>query len=371
MTLLVFVAALAGAQGAFAAGKQLFAAGQAPTAQNIPGRDAAVVLSDLGKGKAALSTFITVGQTSQAVKMWSGPLPVSHAKLVAGDFNTDGYTDALVLVDAGKRRTNLMLFTSDGTQFTLSATWTSKAGQIVWASASMTSGRFTRAGTDCALVTCRLANGKTVIYAFEDVFGSLTGRCLYKSAGAGLAAKAQIACGDVNKDLSDEAVIFSPAAKGGSLHFYAYDGTGLTETTSTAVGGSTTGAQLACGDVNGDGRDEPLLLTRSGSSTTLTAYSVDGEAVSSTRVPVSSPFAKSAQIGAADMNGDGRSDPVALSAAGKTRGSFVVGLSGSAGVTTRAAWSGAMRTAGARFACAHTVSTIVKDNVRQLPGSLA
>ena len=120
----------------------------AGTAVNVPGRDAAVALYDMGKGRAALYGFRCDGSASSRVKMWSGRLPVKRCKIAAGDFNSDGYTDAMVLVDLGKRRSRMLLFASNGTRFSQVASWTSKRGAFNSEGASVAVGGW-RSGGGC------------------------------------------------------------------------------------------------------------------------------------------------------------------------------------------------------------------------------
>ena len=340
------------------------------TAHNQPGHDVAVMLADLGKGKAGLYLFVSDGHTSDRLLMWTGKLPAKRAKLVAGDFNADGFTDAMVLLDQGKKGTKLVTFTSDGAAFTPGSTWTGKRGQIVWKSASLTAGRFGPEGKVCALVSTPQKDGSTLLLAFDYAEDALTARCLVQEPKGALTAGTQVACADIDKNLSDEAIAFSPAPGGGTLHVFAYDGTALAETTSTALTAPVTAPRLASGDVNGDGADELLLVGSQGTSASVTAYGIADGAFGPTPMAVSPALAAKAQVGAADMDGDGKADLVAYAARGKKSGTEVIGASDGSAFVAGQAWAGAMRTANARFACARTQATIVKDNVHVLPDGL-
>ena len=338
--------------------------------RNIPGHDAAVMLADLGKGKAGLYLFVTDGESSQRLLMWTGKLPAKSAKLVAGDFNADGFTDAMVLVDLGKKGTKLQYFASDGAKFVPVAAWTGKRGTIVWKSASLASGRYGAEDRMCALLSTPRKDGSTLLLAFDYLEGTLTPRGLAQVPAGGLAAGTQIACGDLDEDLVDETVAFSPGAGGGVLHVFRYDGQALTETTPTAVGAVVSGARLASGDVNGDSAEEALLVGAQGGASSVTAYAPGPEGLSATPMAVTPALAAKAQVGAADMDGDGKADLVAFVPVGKKSGAELIGASSGAAFSAGQAWAGALRIVGAKFSCARTVPTVVRDNVHVLPDGL-
>ena len=342
------------------------------TPVNVPGRDAAVALYDMGNGKAALFGFSCDGTASTRVKMWSGRLPVKRCKLAAGDFNSDGFTDAMVLVDLGRKRSRMLLFASNGKRFTQVAKWTSKRGAFNSAGASLAVGGFAKNAIDGTLVLRRASTG-WVCDRFALQGKRLVVRRVLSKPGVAVSSRARLLAGEIDGDFRDEAVIASPSAAGLVLTMYRWNDVALTPMGSFATGLAVPARLWTCGDIDGDGLDEPLALVpdpATPGSSSLSAFNWDSGAFIAAGVVGDVAVPAAAQLGCADLNGDGFSDVLALGSAGTGRSTLTVGVTSGAALSPRTFWTGKMNAARTRFACRRTLPIRVSDQVVVLPQTL-
>ena len=185
---------------------------------------------------------------------------------------------------------------------------------------------------------------------------------------AGIPAAAVMTTGDVNGDFHDELVFFGAGAADGDSRLVSYfNNNGTWEVEKTWDGTlSAKGAQLSCGDVDGDGIAEPVALT--GATATITTFDCDGDTVAASSKPGASigiPSLK-CRLGVADMTGDARADLVTLQPKGSTRSTLRVAISNASGFSPATFWSGKGACARCRFSCAASMPVRVHDDVHTL-----
>ena len=79
-----------------------FAAGPSPVQfqeiKNVPGRDACLSLVKLGRTTYQLAVFRSNGSAATRLVMWKGVLGLGETRMVAGDFDGNTLTDAMVII---------------------------------------------------------------------------------------------------------------------------------------------------------------------------------------------------------------------------------------------------------------------------------
>ena len=182
----------------------------------------------------------------------------------------------------------------------------------------------------------------------------------------------RLLAGEIDGDFRDEALIVSPSTNGLVLTMYRWDDIALTPMGSYATGLGTPARLSTCGDADGDGLDEPVTLDPGPGAGrgSLTAFNWAEGGFTAAAVSGSMGVSATSQPGCADLNGDGFSDVLVLGSAGSGRSSLTVGVARVSGLTPQTLWTGKMNAARTRFACQRTLPTRVNPEVEVLPQSL-
>ena len=333
---------------------------------NLQARDGSIVLKDLGKGKAAFSSLTTDGNRARNVQLWQGKLPVAMTRYMAGDLNADQYTDVAALVRLPRGRTKLLFFVSTGKKLKQTAIW---SGRLDWASARLSVGFFVPDQTRDLAITSKGAGGGTQITLFRLLGKKILRQPLALVPAGTVPSGAAMTSGDVNGDFHDELVFFGPGASASTGRLVALvNNNGLWQAQKTWEGPALVkGAQVSCGDVDGDGIAEAVALTSDGGGT-VTTFDCDGP-----QVVASASGARAAGIPSAacrfsvtDMTGDEYADLVTLQRKGSTRITLVVSASQGKSFTARTYWTGKGTYGACRLSCTRTLPTVKRDDVHTL-----
>ena len=299
-----------------------------PTVEpNRAGRSANVCLYDFGDRTAALYVF-SAGETSATRQLfWKsarGKFAAARASTACGDVNADARPDALVLYDLGRGRAALYAFLSTGTRFVKTTAW---RGRLHLSRARLVCADANGDGADDAYIYLQKTSATATVYSHLSAVTPSTTAAPAKVAMARTTAwpasayaggRAQLAAADVDADGSDDLVALRPTADTtASLDvFVSHDGV-LTLTGFWSGALQTTRARLACGDVDADGRGDALLLhdEGAGNARLLVARSSGGTFADPTTWWTSAAGAcdwATTRLACGDPNGDGRADALLL-----------------------------------------------------------
>ena len=185
-----------------------------------------------------------------------------------------------------------------------------------------------------------------------------------------VAPGAKLTAGDVDGDLRDEAVIVS-AAPEGCVVVTVYD-LDLESDTLTAAADcvatslTATGARVACADVDGDAIDEVITLTTGQSAGVLTRFDCDCTPVFSWTLSRTCPQPAKAQMGCAEVTGDAKSDVIMLVRRTKTICRLLLQASTGSSVVPTVYWQGTLPFGRTRFTCAADPPVHPKDTLHVL-----
>ena len=168
-------------------------------------------------------------------------------------------------------------------------------------------------GRSDTLVLRGLGHGKAALVVFASSASSLTPTTEWTGA---LPIHAKLACGNFDGVAADEALVLVPRGRlGARLYLFSPGVTGYLRTTlwnTTRAGFSVASAKVVAADINGDGRDELVVLARQGSrGARLWCLAWDGTKLKRTTLwsTTHTPFAVSAtSLAAGDLSGDGMAD---------------------------------------------------------------
>ena len=188
----------------------------AETVANAAGRYDTLVLRDLGGKQAALVQLVSEGGAFTQRELWrskKGAFDTRKATFVAGDVDGNGIADGIVLYDLGGGRSRLFVYPSDGFTAKQVTAWTSKPKAFTRAKAKLAVGDLDRDGRDDLLALYDRGRSGVALYRFLST-GSKFSQSLAFSARSGLAwSKAQLAAGDVTGDgRSDGLVLYAATA---------------------------------------------------------------------------------------------------------------------------------------------------------------
>jgi photosystem II stability/assembly factor-like uncharacterized protein len=342
------------------------ATASAETTLNLQARDGSIVLQDLGKGNAAFLSLVTDGSKSRSLKYWRGKLPVKTTRYVAGDLNADQYTDVAALVKLPKGKVQVLVFTSTGTKLKQAASW---KGKLDWASARLSVGFFIPDQTRDIAITSKGGGGGTQITLFRLDGKKVVCQPLALVTAGTVPANAAMTSGDVNGDFHDELVFFGPGTAAGTGRLVALvNNNGLWQAQKTWEGPATAkGAQLSCGDVDGDGIAEPMVLSADAGGTVM-KFDCDGPEVQRSTIGATSIgiSAASSRFQVTDLSGDDRADLVTLQKKGSTRVKLVVSVSVGATFSPKTYWSGKGAYATWSLNCTHTLPSVKRAGVHTL-----
>jgi len=139
---------------------------------------------------------------------------------------------------------------------------------------------------------------------------------------------ALIAAGDVNGDGRADAVVTPISGAGPAVAMFNYNGTFINSFYAFDPN-FTGGANIAVGDVNGDGTDDVVASVRGGAQPTVRVFSGFSGTLLSTFQAFSPAFSGGVNVGVGDINFDGRADVIAAPASNSPAAvRFFDGLSG-------------------------------------------
>ena len=375
LTLLLAVLALAGLAPPAARGAD------ARVVANAAGRYDTVVLRDLGHRTAALVCMVADGGTFTPQELWrskAGTFDVGKAKFVVGDVNGDGIGDGIVLYDLGKSRARLSVFLSDGSKAVEKTAWTSKPGAFSWSRARLTVGDVNGDGCDDLVALYDRGHASAALYRFVShgtKFVLSTGWRARR--GTFSCARAQLAAGDVTGDGRDDVLIlYGATATSSRLYVFAATANKFVKKTFWHGAYAAGRAQLAAGDVDSDGKCDLICLYRKPDLTgRLDVFLSSKKAFAGPTAwydGAGGPLpATNCRLAAGDVTGDGRADVVIVQPAGDTTSSVTACVAGASAFEPHVWWEGDWTYPTVRLGVAPSPGMVISDKAKVLdPGSM-
>jgi Carboxypeptidase regulatory-like domain/Concanavalin A-like lectin/glucanases superfamily/FG-GAP-like repeat len=347
------------------------------SAQNAAGRLDTLGLSNLGNRTSVLYTFVAEDGAFTEKDFWksgAGAFDASKTRFVAGDVNGDGYTDGIALYDLGHHTSRFYVFLSDGAQMTRRTAWIAKKGTYDWSRVKLTVGDVDSDGRDDVIALYDLGRGRSR----ADIFRS-KGRTFAKSTGwtssrGGMSwSKAQLAAGDVSGDGRDDAVVFyRNTTTASSLLVLKSTGTAFTKKTFWKGPWTTRKTALGVGDHDGDGvADAMVYLDHDDSTMGLAVWyskktSFKSPPEDEWRSDPGEVVWSAAGYRVGDVNGDGMADMVIQSPTGTDSSKLVIVAYNGLRWTSRTWWAGSLTRPRTRLACAPAKPFVLGDHTEVL-----
>jgi hypothetical protein len=276
--------------------------------------DVVAVNYDASLNVGSTWSMLSVGGTSfSAPRQWSSQGFNGTSAILAGDVNGDGRADLIAVNYYPASNTgSTWVTTSSGTGFSAPQPWSDQAF----------------GGTAAMLAGDVNGDGKTDLIAVSFSTAAQSGSTwVMTSTGTGFALPQQwsnlafhgtsaILAGDVNGDGRTDliAVSYSRAHGTGSTWVMTSTGTGFNAPEMWSSDRFTGTSAILAADVNGDGRTDLVAVsydtTRSAGSVSVTLST--GTGFRTPEVWSTQPFSGNAAILAGDVNGDGRADLIAV-----------------------------------------------------------
>jgi subtilisin family serine protease len=242
---------------------------------NGDGKKDVAVLYNYGNNTAGIWKFLSNGSSYTASLAWksaAGAFSWTNSKVTAGDVNSDGKDDLIVLYNYGSNTSGLWTFISNGTSFTPKIAWKSSPGTFSWDQSKLIAGDFNCDAKEDVQILYNFGSNTTGIYNFISNGSTLTQNLTWKSNPGGFSwEKSKITRADINGDGKDDVAL---------LYDYGLNTTGIWNFVSTGIAytpklswKSGTGAfswansKLVATDINGDRNDDIAILYNNGSST--------------------------------------------------------------------------------------------------------
>jgi len=171
-------------------------------------------------GKATAITSLTwTGSALMRSKVWpaeSAALDARGALFTVADFTGDGLPDGAMLRPVGTRGALIHRFVSDGASLTRSQAWKSGAAGFKVTAAKIASGDIDDDGLAEMLVLAPYGRAGAQILSFDLDESGVVKRSVYRTRAAGFsAASAQLACGDLDADGRVDVVVLGRRQEGG------------------------------------------------------------------------------------------------------------------------------------------------------------
>ncbi len=272
-----------------------------------------------GAGTTGIWVFLSDGQTLRSLLWWrSGPgyFDFNRAKWVSGDFNGDGYADAIALYDYGGTKSGLWLFASTGSGFAqpklvfASDHWSS--GQT-----KLASGDFDGDGKDELLALYGYGGTSTGVWLIDELDRGSTylRRAFYSSYWDW--AKTKLVSGDFDGNGAvDAGAIYEYGSTSTGFWVFPFESGGQASYPYRAYFSAfwaASSARYLSGDVNADGKDDLIAAYNYGAAKTgIWFFSSSGskfEPVLACSAPLD--YSRSAFI-SGDFTGDGLADAAAV-----------------------------------------------------------
>jgi hypothetical protein len=174
----------------------------------------------------------------------------------------------------------------------------------------------------------------------------------------------QLGVGDLNGDTQDEPAVLSPVGSSWQLSVFKKGVTDL-QTVAQWTGTLASPVRLTQGDIDGDARDEVLILNGSGANRSLKVFDLDGSSLVAS-VLAGGPDPARCQIGTADVLGTGKAQLVALASVSASRSSLVAYTwnPGDDALEAHSLWTGGLALTKCTFDCRRTLMPILRVRAR-------
>jgi hypothetical protein len=265
---------------------------------------------------------------------------------VVAQTNQAGRLDTVSLYDLGRHTAGLYTFVASGTKCTKTLFWKSAKGTFAAARAKLAAGDVNGDGYTDAVVLYDLGGGKSALYLFLSDGTKFTKSKAWQSTPATFVwSKSKLAVGDTNGDGKDDVqVLYDQGSKTAALYLFLSDGAAFTQSLawqSPAGKLDWAHAQVGAGDVNADGKDDVLMLAGAGQHARLLALTSDGAHYTETVLWQGAFSAARATFAVGDLNSDGKADGVALYDLGKHKAALYGFVSSGAGWKKAQLWKSA------------------------------
>ena len=349
--------------------------------ENTAGRLDTASLYDLGDNTAALHAFLSDNESFTRVRFWKsavGAFNTDKAKLAHGDLNADGKPDVLVLYDRGSGISALYAFLNTGTSYVKTTAW---KGTLAWGRAKLSVADIDGNGTDDAYVLYKTGTYTSSVQGFlstiTDVQTSgvnkvvMTKKRLWPSQSY-VWDRAKVAATDADGDGRDDLVsLYRTSLTTARLDVFRSSGTAVAKERWWKGDFKAARAKLACGDLDSDGKGDAFVLyDRGDASSSLRVFRSTGSAY---LAPVT--WWKSAlgglnwwttKLACGDVTSDGKADAVLLSKKSLTECRVRVATSTGTAFNVRSWWTGSYRYGRAAIACAPSTPLVVPETTKVL-----
>ena len=336
---------------------------------NASGRYDTVVLRDLGKRTAAVVAMVAEDDTLTPQQLWrskAGKLDVRNVKWLAADVNADGLADGVALLDLGKGRSRFVIYQSNGDTAVPKTAWTSKKGAFAWARVKLAVGDLDGDGCDDVVGLYDRGKAGVALYRFIS-----TGTAFTMSAGWTIPAgefawaESQLAAGDFTGDGQDDALVLSQTTAAMSrLLVFTSSAAGFTKAEFWSGAYAARTAQLGAGDVDSDGDFDAVCLQSKGDGAGRLDVFISSGSTFADPTPWYDGAAlpgSGGRLVVGDVSGDGRADALIARPSGGSSSSLLVCVSSGAAFRAQTWWSGAWPYARLRLGCAPSPGLVVSD----------
>jgi len=292
--------------------------------------------------------------------MWKGVLGLGETRMVAGDFDGNTLTDAMVIIHRRDGTTRLLAFMSNGLRMIKTSPLAISLASADWQSVRLAAADYGVGGRQVALLLCPATpTGSRILSVGLNAKGVLRKKILGLSA-AQLPAGSQLSVGDTDGDTRDETAVLRWTSAGVKLTLFEREASGLVKSSEWA-GALPAGSKLTMGDVDGDTHDEVLTLSSSSTGGILRVFEVEGSTLTPSALS-GLPMPTSCRIATADVLGDGRSQVITLQKRGLGTALVAYKYSGT-GLEAHRLWMGTVAFSSTQFDGRRSLPAIVYPGV--------